>query len=170
MAISCKKLIIQAPLTGLTYTFDGNHRTGSTTTDSDHLADAEDVYECSSNSKLVFNAGAKIQIKKARLVSSGATGLSTSAGEIAAKLFLIQGADAGGGAIIKTADTSETLLKFENWNEWEDKNVSIEIAADGSKLGTGTGSVIHVDDFNIQDAFIGQQVQAVLEAEIEISA
>lgn len=163
------KMIIHAPLTGLTYTFDGDHRTGSTTTASDYLADAEDIYECSSDSKLIFNAGAKIQIKKARLVSSGAIGLSTSAGEIAAKLLLIQGADAGGGAITRTANTSETLLKFANWNEWEDKNVSIEIAADGSKLGTGTGSVIHVDDFNIQDPFSGQQVQAVLEAEIEFS-
>ena len=31
-----------------------------------------------------------------------------------------------------------------------------------------TSSVIHVDDFNIYDAFIGQQTQAVLEAEIEV--
>ena len=115
-------------------------------------------------------------IKRARIVPRGGSGLLASPGTLAGQLFLNA----------YTKDTEEnriTLdsvhLDFLQWGEWENVNavlrpykntggVSVENLPGACSLFiSGAAGKFTADDFNVQEDFIGQGVQALLEMEIE---
>lgn len=116
-----------------------------------------------------------VTIKRARIVPRGGAGLLASPGTLAGQLFL--------NAYTKDADNNRITLDsvhldFLQWGEWENvnavlkpyKNVnSLPIPLPGacSLFISRAAGKFTADDFNVQEDFIGQGVQALLEMEIE---
>lgn len=150
---------------GLTYTLAGNDRDASLQTASDSPAPAVDIR--AGGAEVTFNKGQVLRITKARLVGDGAPGLQAAVGSNAAELKVIQGI-ASGSSISKTADSAEVPLAFLGYGSWEDKDFRVEFLADGSSLGIGSGSEVTLDDFNVQDDYVGQAVGFVIEATAEL--
>lgn len=113
-------------------------------------------------------------IKRARIVPRAGAGLLASPGTLAGQLFL--------NAYTKDADNNRITLDsvhldFLQWGEWENANVvlkpykntgSAEPLPDKCSLFiSGAYGKFTADDFNIQNDFVGQGVQALLELEIE---
>ena len=117
-----------------------------------------------------------VTIKRARIVPRGGAGLLASPGTLAGQLFLNA----------YTYDTEEnriTLdsvhLDFLQWGEWENVNSVLKpykntgnaeyLPGDCGVFISGAAKKFTADDFNVQEDFIGQGVQALLEMEIETS-
>lgn len=115
-------------------------------------------------------------IKRARIVPRGGAGLLASPGTLAGQLFL--------NAYTKDADNNRVTLDsvhldFLQWGEWENVNavlkpykntgIAEEVPAACSLFISGADSKFTADDFNIQENYIGQGIEALLEMEIETS-
>lgn len=113
-------------------------------------------------------------IKRARIVPRGGAGLLASPGTLAGQLFL--------NAYTKDADDNRVTLDsvhldFLQWGEWENVNAvlkpykyrgSVEDFPGACSLFiSGAAGKFTADDFNVQEDFVGQGVQALLELEIE---
>ena len=162
---SPKILDLKIDCHGLTYTLAGNDRDASFTASSDSPAPATDIR--AGGAAVTFNKGQVLRITKARLVGSGAPGLQAGVGNNAAALKVIQGI-ASGSSITKTVDSADVDLAFLEYGRWEDKDFRIEFLADGSSLGIGNGSEVTVDDFNVQEDYVGETVGFVIEATAEL--
>lgn len=160
----------------ITYTLTGENRQGRFSFDDTHdeirlkaqNAPSEPVYGVS---LLCQN---DINIKRARIVPRGGSGLLASPGTLAGQLFL--------NAYTYDADSNrKTLdyvhLDFLQWGEWENVNAVLRPYKNVGNVETlpgscdifisGAAAKFTADDFNVQDDFIGQGVQALLEMEIE---
>ena len=113
-------------------------------------------------------------IKRARIVPRGGAGLLASPGVLAGQLFLKACTyDTEGNRI--TLDSVH--LDFLQWGEWENVNAVLKpykntgsaeyLPRECSLFISGAAEKFTADDFNIQDDFVGQGVQALLEMEIE---
>lgn len=115
-----------------------------------------------------------VTIKRARIVPRGGAGLLASPGTLAGQLFL--------NAYTKDADNNRITLDsvhldFLQWGEWENVNAVLkpykntgsaeDLPRACSVFISGAAAKFTADDFNIQEDFIGQGVQALLELEIE---
>lgn len=113
-------------------------------------------------------------IKRARIVPRGGAGLLPSPGTLAGQLFL--------NAYTKDPDQNRITLDsvhldFLAWGEWENVNVVLKpykntgaaepLPDTCSLFISGAAGKFTADDFNIQEDFVGQGVQALLELEIE---
>lgn len=118
---------------------------------------------------------ASATIKRARLISAGAPGLSIpNDGTPAASIWLSLTSNFGTG--------KETFkLRFSNWNEWEETDIELEPY---KYIGSWTSSAAAanyavkvnieqqpdtefcLDDFNIQADYVGETFTPVLELEI----
>lgn len=113
-------------------------------------------------------------IKRARIVPRGGAGLLASPGTLAGQLFL--------NAYTKDADDNRVTLDsvhldFLQWGEWENVNAVLkpykntgsaeDLPRGCSVFISGAAEKFTADDFNIQDDFVGQGVQALIELEIE---
>ena len=155
---------------GITYTFTGSNRSAFKPSSSDFsmtVCDTKNALKDENSAtrleQILFNKGQKVVIKRARLVSREAPGLAT-ASLLAANLLVGAGKPAPGGSI----STAPKTLAFANWNTWEEKDFELTIEDDGSTLWMGSGSAIYLDDFNIQDDYVGQGVSAYIEAEADV--
>lgn len=115
-----------------------------------------------------------VTIKRARIVPRGGAGLLASPGTLAGQLFL-------NAYTIEPDETRKTLdsvhLDFLQWGEWENVNAILKPYKNRGGAETipetcglyisGAAAKFTADDFNIQDDYIGQGVQALLELEIE---
>ena len=160
----------------ITYTLTGNDRQARFTFDDtqDEIklkaqnAPSEPVYGV----QLV--AQNDVTIKRARIVPRGGAGLLASPGTLAGQLFL--------NAYTKGPDNNRITLDsvhldFLAWGEWENVNLvlkpykntgSAEPLPDKCSLFiSGASGKFTADDFNIQNDYVGQGVQALLELEIE---
>lgn len=156
--------------TGIEYTFTGSNRSASQSTSSDfgmtvcNTKNAlKDPDEVTGLEPILFNKGQKVVIKRARLVSKKAPGLMT-ASPLAGELLVGAGKPAPGGSIT----TESRTLAFADWNTWEEKDFELTIEDDGSTLWLGSGSTIYLDDFNVQDDFVGEGVTPYVEAEVDV--
>lgn len=161
----------------ITYTLTGENRQGRFTFDATHdeitlkaqNAPSEPVYGV----QLISQND--ITIKRARIVPRGGAGLLASPGTLAGQLFL-------NACTYNTEETRITLdsvhLDFLQWGEWENVNavlkpyenseyLPIPLPGSCSLFISDAAAKFTADDFNIQDDFIGQGVQALLEMEIE---
>ena len=127
---------------------------------------ARNVYLC---------ANVKTRILRARLRSPQGPGINSAkptAGAIVISFCAILGGQDG--------ELDAYKITIPTWGDWFDVNIDIEPYktpynwTDGQILQhkpvgafIGNNSVLKVDDFNVQDDFIGQTVGAVLDLEIE---
>ena len=115
-------------------------------------------------------------IKRARIVPRGGAGLLASPGTLAGQLFL--------NAYTKDAEENRITLDsvhldFLQWGEWENVNAVLKpyentggaesLPVSCGLFVSGAASKFTADDFNVQEDFIGQGVQALIEMEIESS-
>ena len=141
----------------LSYTFTGEARNATIT-----LANNTDLVLVQNGSTASF-VPSNVTFVRARLVASGAQGLEPAVGEIAGKLALrFKGA---------TKNSAPFTLSFTKWNEWENPIVSTGTGeCDGGSIGLeliASDTVITLDDYNVQEAYVGQNVEPILEIEVE---
>lgn len=112
----------------------------------------------------------KLLIKRARLVTPGATELQPSPGEHAVSLLLQSYADDGDG---NETEGNALQLKLDFFNEWQEFNVWFEnfniVSGDGTykfKM-PDTRWHLNVDDYNLQSAYENEPLYAFLELEID---
>lgn len=144
----------------LSYTFTGEARDASVT-----LANNTElalVPMAMNGSKASF-VPSNVTFVRARLVASGAQGLEPAVGEIAGTLALrFKGA---------TKNSAQFTLSFTKWNEWERQMVNTGTGeCDGGSIGLellASGTELTLDDYNVQEAYVGQDVEPILEIEVE---
>lgn len=156
--------------TGIGYIFTGSDRSANKSSLADFsmvICDTKNALKDLSTStgleRILFNKGQKVVIKRARLVSKAAPGLMT-ASTLAGNFLVGAGKPAPAGSIT----TAPKTLAFANWNTWEEKDFELTIEDDGSTLWMVSGSAIYLDDFNVQDDYVGQEVSPYIEAEAEV--
>ena len=151
----------------LSYTFTGEARDASVT-----LADNAELtlYPMGKNgTSATFKPSgmtpvpSNITFVRARLVASGAKGLEPAVGQLAGILSLrFKGA---------TKNSDAFKLSFTKWNEWEQQMVSaVTGECDGGSIGLellASGTELTLDDYNLQEAYVGQDVEPILEIEVE---
>ena len=151
----------------LSYTFTGEARDASVT-----LADNTEltlVPMSKNGTSATFKPSgmtpvpSNITFVRARLVASGAQGLVPAVGEIAGKLALrFKGA---------TKNSAPFTLAFTKWNEWEQQMVATGTGeCDGGSIGLellASGTELTIDHYNVQEAYVGQDVEPILEIEVE---
>lgn len=152
-------------------------------TDNDRNADVGSAYDCdlrfiqqdtliadSYNGLRRFIVNNKLLIKRARLVTPGATELQPSPGEHAARLLLMSYATDGDG---NETHGNAMQIKLDFFNKWQDFNVWFENFAIDSVDGTykfkmpATTWNLNVDDYNLQGAYENEPLYAFLELEID---
>ena len=166
----------------VTYNFAGNNRDASASVDADTPVTPKIVntYQGGSSlSPVEFSIGSinirqgnsnisipketPIRIKKARILSSGAINLQSAPGKNAGEIKM-----AFTGNF--TANPSNFTIAFVNWNEWEEKNIVVDLKNEPTfGISILAGSIIRMDDYNIQDAYIGQSFTAIMEIEIQVN-
>ena len=103
-----------------------------------------------------------ITFVRARLVASGAQGLEPAVGQLAGILSLrFKGA---------TKSSDAFKLSFTKWNEWEQQMVSAVTGECDGSIGLellASGTELTIDDYNVQEAYVGQDVEPILEIEVE---
>lgn len=157
------------------YQFTGNNRAASFVYP--NLSD-ELILSCVNapqGQTALLTGQASATIKRARLISAGAPGLSTpNDGTPAASIWLSLTSNYGTGQEI-------FKLRFSNWNEWEETDIELEpykyISSWTSSAAAGNYAVkvnieqqpdteFNLDDFNIQADYVGETFTPVLELEI----
>lgn len=144
----------------LSYTFTGEARNATVT-----LADNTELtlVPMSKNGSTATFVTSNVTFVRARLVASGAQGLEPAVGEIAGRLNLrFKGA---------TKNSTPFTLSFTKWNEWERQMVCTGTGeCDGGSIRLellASDSMITLDDYNVQEAYVGQDVTPILEIEVE---
>lgn len=115
----------------------------------------------------------EIKIKAVRLIAQGAPGLQNAPGQLAGKFRLDCVGDDGNGTLYQYDDI---FLHIPNWGEWFDTNISLRPykRTGGNHEYTmldlavnPDNALFQLDDFNIQDDFIGQGTSAEIELLID---
>lgn len=154
-----RKLILRAAIPAI-YTFTSNDRDASFSPSSAANLDFYVVSNYAGDSKVKFLRKNPLRITRARLLSTGAPGVQVPAGEIAASIKL--NFNSQGNTL------PEFTLALSEWNVWEEKTVSLDMGSAGDcQLSIKSSSEFNVDDFNIQEDFVGQAFTPVLELEVE---
>lgn len=122
---------------------------------------------------VMFHGQNDTVIKRARVVPSGGSKLLASPGTIAGQMFLNAYTEVEGARVV----LDYVSLKFIQWGEWSKINAvlspykNIQAAPTVPSMCKAFISLdsgeFTADDFNVQDVFVGQSVQAMLEMEVE---
>lgn len=152
-------------------------------TDNDRNVDVGSAYRCdlqfiqqdtlsidSYNGIRRFLVNNKLLIKRARVITPGASELQPSPEEHAARLFLQSYAADGNG---NETEGNALQLKLDFFNKWEEFNVWFENfninSGDGTykfKMPSGYWN-LNIDDYNLQTAYKNTKLYAFLELEID---
>lgn len=149
------------------YAFAGNNRNSQlVASDSQMLTFRCDDIRVPLNNTCSFISNNNMRIKRARIVTNGAAGLRPSVNNKAANILLV------GRALndITSQDLGSIYLGFDFFNEWQE--------IDASFLPTKVNDNFYfsfdksytrltIDDYNIQDEYIGESFNAVLEMIID---
>lgn len=160
--------------TNSSYTLTGNARSASFGVNAPAV---ELVTKCISapdgNNAVSFAVENKITIKRFRVRMNGAPGIQAGVNHIAAKFKLIFGRiDSDNN--LKIYDS--VWIEAPNFGEWVDAELLVEpykrtggdSAFDFMQIIIDTdNSIFYVDDFNLQDDYIGQGITPIIEMEIE---
>jgi hypothetical protein len=143
-----------------TYTFAGNNRDASVTTNADASATLKVVNLPNGGEELSeVHCSTPVKITKARLLSTGAAKLQIPPGKIAGEIKL--------GFKDGAVSLGEITLAMVEWNKWEEKEIAIDISSHSKfSLSVLAGTVFRLDDFNIQDAYNDQHMVPMLELEM----
>lgn len=112
----------------------------------------------------------KTVIKRGRVITGGAEGLRTAVNSpIAAEVGVI---DVGGG--VGTTNNQSFVLNFPKFNEWTDFNVVFEPYKRANDQNDDVEldiaypvTDIHYDDFNVQSAYLNENISLFIELEID---
>lgn len=141
----------------ITYTLAGDNRDASASVASDTAITFKSLQSADGESTFKFYGEQAEQFKgilhadKARLIPSGGNGLLPPNGKIAAEITISIG-------------SKSFTFAFSEFGVWEQKGFTISDSGN-SELATKikSGSVVRIDDYNIQNKFIGGQVSFILE-------
>lgn len=144
-----------------THTFAGNNRDASISIAADENVDMN-LLSDSRGSKALLGINSNITIVRGRLIAAGAPGLDV-AGRAAGVVNLhFKGNTSGTSAPI--------TLTFTKWNEWETMGVTTGtggcVGASASMV-VEAGSSFGLDDYNIDSAYVGQDVYPIIELEVD---
>lgn len=158
---------------GILYEFANNNRNASVGSsfrcDLDFIQEdtlSQDAY----NADRRFIRTNKLMIKRARVVTPGATKLQPSPGKLAARFILVSYATNSGGS---ETGGNGIQIKIDHFNEWQDLNLWFENFTIDSADGTykfnlpATRWVLNVDDYNLQASYQGEPLYAFLELEVD---
>lgn len=128
------------------------------------------------SNRVVFPVESNVTIKRVRLVANGGPGIQGGVNHYAGQFILSMATDDGEGNVTKF---DEFPVIIPNWGEWYDINMVLRPfkRTGGNSTAQFVGMAIektldalamfYVDDFNIQDDYIGQGVTPILQMEIE---
>ena len=144
----------------LSYTFTGADRSASITLANNATLG---LIPMGQNGAIATFVSTNVTFVRARLVASGAQGLEPAVGEIAGTLKLrFKGA---------TKNSATFTLSFTKWNEWEQPMVETGTGeCDGGSIDLellASRTELTLDDYNVQEAYVGQNVTPILEIEVE---
>lgn len=143
------------------YTFTGNARAATFGVTASSSLDFKVISNKAGGTSVKFLRKDPVRIVRARLTPSGAPGMQAGMGKLAATLQL---------AFTDTSGSTPAFsLSLARWGEWEDKNISLTMGNGGPcELSIAdTDTEFSCDDFNFPEAFIGQDVEPILELEVE---
>lgn len=182
-SIYCK-LPFGADGTAAAYEFTGNDRDANFTASiPDKILNTVCTSSDLGGGFAAFAYNANLVITRARLNPEGAPGLQCSPGELAGRFYLSmrkgpQGVDPDSGNLGDELDLIKLTFKY--WGEWVEINGTLrpyKTITDWSNYEDWEricrlcfkyqNSVFTCDDFNLQEDFVGQDLGASLELEIE---
>lgn len=153
-------LIFELPIT---YAFSGNDRDADAAVAADTAAGVTLVNVYPGGSVTHIPGGTPVRINRARLLSPGYDNLQCPPGKTAAE---IKFSFVGGF----TPVPAEFSLEFVRWNEWENKDIAVDIGdAQAFDVNILSSSVVRLDDYNIEDAYMNQNLKVLVELEIQVS-
>lgn len=120
--------------------------------------------------KVVFPVENDVTIKRVKLDANGGYGIQHGVNHPAAALSFLAARNTLDG--VKVYDRA--IIEIPNWGDWYEMNLVLrpyrrEEGDHGEYVGlyVGGDAVFYVDDFNVQDDFIGQGITPQFEFEIE---
>lgn len=153
-------IIFELPIT---YAFNGNDRDADASVAVDTAAGVTLVNVYPGGNVSHIPGGTPVRINRARLLSPGYDKLQCPPGKTAAEIKL---SFVGGF----TPTPEEFSLAFVRWNEWENKNIVVDIGdAQAFDINILASSVVRLDDYNILDAYVNQDLKVLVELEIQVS-
>lgn len=169
------KYFLQADIPA-SYTLTGENRAGTMGVNDITELVVDSINAPAVSNRVVFPVENVVTIKRVRLVANGGPGIQGGVNHYAGQ-FIIS---------MATTDADNNVIKFDscpviipNWGEWYDINMvlrpfkrtggntSAEFVGMAIEKTLDSLAMFYVDDFNIQDDFIGQGVTPILQMEIE---
>lgn len=157
----------------LTGNFPTYHLTGADRNANDAPTSVDvnfEILDQAANSNAQFRTQNTHRIKRARIVTSGCEGLRAGLNSIAFVITLV-----AYDPVNNITGTKYAMLKFLNFNEWTNFDVFFnafedDLIKDSEKFVFRLVPQVtnfNIDDFNIQDDYVGQPVSFYLEMEID---
>ena len=128
------------------------------------------------SNRVYFPVEHVVTIKRVRIVANGGPGIQGGVNHFAGQFILSMAPDEGDGNVTKF---DECPVIIPNWGEWYDINMilrpykrtggdtSAEFVGMAIEKTLDSLAMFYVDDYNIQDDFVGQGITPILQMEIE---
>lgn len=158
------------------YTLTGADRAGSMGLNDLTELIVESINSPGVSNRVYFPVEHVVTIKRVRIGANGGPGIQGGVNHYAGQFILSMARDDGEGNVTKF---DECPVIIPNWGEWYDVNMSLRpykrTGGDTSAEFVGMAiektldavAMFYVDDFNIQEDFVGQGVTPILQMEIE---
>lgn len=118
------------------------------------------------NRSVTFSKDNVLKIRRARIITDGAPGLQSNTSPAASVLLIAKNTND-----VSADPLGGVMMSFANYNEWQDFNIDfLQSGATGSNfyfMLDHTYSKLNVDDYNIQDAYVGETFKATLQLEVD---
>lgn len=158
------------------YTLTGADRAGSMGVNDVTELVVESINAPGMSNRVYFPVEHLVTIKRVRIVANGGPGIQGGVNHYAGQFILSMACVDGEGNVTKF---DECPVIIPNWGEWYDINMSLkpfkrtggdtsaEFVGMAIEKTFGSVAMFYVDDFNIQDDFVGQGITPILQMEIE---
>lgn len=169
------KYFLQAKLPG-SYTLTGADRVASMGANDLTYIGVESINAPAVSNRVVFPVENIVTIKRVRIVANAGPGIQAGVNHYAGQFILSMARDDGEGNVTKF---DECPVIIPNWGEWYEINMTLKpfkrTGGDTSAEFVGmavdktvdTLAMFYVDDYNIQEDYIGQGITPILQMEVE---
>lgn len=169
------KYFLQAKIP-VSYTLTGANRQGAFGLNDITELVVDSINAPSIANRVVFPVEHTVTIKRVRIVANGGPGIQVGVNHYAGQFVLSMARDDGDGNIIIY---DECPVIIPNWGEWYDINMILRpykrTGGDTSAEFVGMAidktldalAMFYVDDFNLQEDFVGEGVSPIMQMEIE---
>lgn len=160
----------------ISYTLTGANRQGAFGLNDITELVVDSINAPSVANRVVFPVEHVVTINRVRLVANGGPGIQVGVNHYAGQFVLSMASNDGEGNVTKF---DECPVIIPNWGEWYDINMilrpfkrtggdsSAEFVGVAIEKTLNTLAMFYVDDFNIQEDFVGEGVAPILQMEIE---